>query len=50
MTGLKRRPLLLAIACFAVAAGLSAGLSACGKKSALVPPEESNYPRQYPRQ
>jgi predicted small lipoprotein YifL len=26
------------------------GLSACGKKSALTPPPESEYPKQYPRQ
>lgn len=24
-------------------------LSACGKKSALTPPAESEYPKQYPR-
>lgn len=26
------------------------GLSACGKKSALTPPPDSEYPKQYPRQ
>lgn len=26
------------------------GLSGCGKKSALTPPPESEYPKQYPRQ
>lgn len=25
-------------------------LSGCGKKSALRPPDSSEYPRQYPRQ
>jgi len=27
-----------------------AGLSSCGKKSALTPPPDSEYPKQYPRQ
>lgn len=26
------------------------GLSGCGKKSALTPPSDSEYPKQYPRQ
>lgn len=26
------------------------GLTGCGKKSALTPPPESEYPKQYPRQ
>lgn len=26
------------------------GLSGCGKKSALTPPPDSEYPKQYPRQ
>ncbi len=50
MTDLKRRPLFTLMVCFALAVCLNAGLSACGKKSALTPPEESDYPRQYPRQ
>jgi predicted small lipoprotein YifL len=25
-------------------------LTACGKKSALTPPPDSQYPKQYPRQ
>lgn len=26
------------------------GLTGCGKKSALTPPSDSEYPKQYPRQ
>jgi len=29
---------------------LTIGLSSCGKKSALMPPDGSSYPKQYPRQ
>ena len=50
MTDLKRRPLFTVFAYFALAVCMSTTLSACGKKSALTPPEESDYPRQYPRQ
>jgi predicted small lipoprotein YifL len=33
-----------------VAALSLGGLSGCGKKSALTPPPDSEYPKQYPRQ
>lgn len=26
------------------------GLTGCGKKSALAPPADAEYPKQYPRQ
>lgn len=28
----------------------AAGLSACGKKGSLTPPDGSTYPQQYPKQ
>jgi len=28
----------------------SLGLSACGRKQALTPPDGSTYPKQYPRE
>jgi predicted small lipoprotein YifL len=50
MTRHGSRPLTTVIALLALALCLSGGLSACGKKNALTPPEDSEYPRQYPRQ
>lgn len=32
-----------------VALTLVPGLAACGKKMAPTPPEDSKYPRQYPK-
>ncbi len=46
----ERRPLATIMMSFVIAVCLGFLLSACGKKSALTPPEEAEYPRQYPRQ
>ena len=50
MMDLKQRPFFTVFAFLVLVACVSTTLSACGKKSALTPPEESDYPRQYPRQ
>lgn len=49
MTGLRIARLSRLAAVFLVALMLGPGLTACGKKSALTPPEGAEYPKQYPR-
>jgi predicted small lipoprotein YifL len=41
---------LRALICAMVVLVSLGGLTACGKKAALTPPPESEYPKQYPRQ
>lgn len=43
------RPFSMLLASIAVILCLGS-LTACGKKSALTPPPDSQYPKQYPRQ
>lgn len=42
------RPIHALIACLAIVLCFGT-LAGCGKKSALTPPEQSEYPKQYPR-
>ncbi len=43
------RHLSMLFACVAIVLCLGS-LTACGKKSALTPPPDSQYPKPYPRQ
>lgn len=45
--GLLRR-LCRVVLVMAVAAAVAAPLSACGKRGANMPPDDGDYPRQYP--